>query len=261
MLTTSTIKYSAHGFTLVEMAMVLIIVALLLGGLLPTISAQIEQKRIAETKKQLEEIKEALIGFAVINGRLPCPSSAAGSGLELYLGGGVPCTIDYNGLLPAVTLGLSGTDNSGFAVDPWGNRIRYAVTKWTRGGIDVFTTTEGMSATGISNLTPSGTEHLQICSVKSADSDKCSVANSSLASPPGVLAIIYSTGKNGSYGGTGNDEAENPNPNPVSVDNDRVFVSHTPTPGTAANGEFDDIVIWLSPNVLINRMVTAGRLP
>ena len=39
---------------------------------------------------------------------------------------------------------------------------------------------------------------------------------------------------------------------------DRVVVSHTPT--TGAN-EFDDIVAWLSPNVLYNRMIAAGRLP
>ena len=44
-------------------------------------------------------------------------------------------------------------------------------------------------------------------------------------------------------------------------DNDRVFVSHTPTPSNAANGEFDDIVVWISPNILFSRMVAAGQLP
>ncbi|MEQ1915267.1 MAG: type II secretion system protein, partial [Gallionella sp.] len=33
-----------QGFTLIEVAMVLMIIALILGGLLPTISAQIEQR-------------------------------------------------------------------------------------------------------------------------------------------------------------------------------------------------------------------------
>ena len=55
------------------MAIVLAIVALLLGGLLPLISGQIEQQRRAETHKHLDEIKEALIGYAIINGYLPCP--------------------------------------------------------------------------------------------------------------------------------------------------------------------------------------------
>ena len=67
---------TSHGFTLVEMAMVLIIVALLLGGLLPTVTSQLEQQRNNESSKQLAEIKEALIGYALINGRLPRPAPA-----------------------------------------------------------------------------------------------------------------------------------------------------------------------------------------
>ncbi|HUW25479.1 MAG TPA: prepilin-type N-terminal cleavage/methylation domain-containing protein [Gallionella sp.] len=62
------------GFTLVEMAIVLAIVGLLLGGLIPTLSAQMESQRINETRKQLDEIQQALMGFAIINGRLPCPA-------------------------------------------------------------------------------------------------------------------------------------------------------------------------------------------
>jgi hypothetical protein len=30
---------------------------------------------------------------------------------------------------------------------------------------------------------------------------------------------------------------------------------------TAPGGEFDDIVTWISSNVLFNRMISAGRLP
>jgi len=39
-------------------------------------------------------------------------------------------------------------------------------------------------------------------------------------------------------------------------------VQRAPTEGTAASGgEFDDLVIWLPPGILFNRMVQAGRLP
>ncbi len=243
------------GFTLVEMAMVLMIVALLLGGLLPTVSSQVEQRHESETRKQLDEIQQALIGYAIINGRLPCPASSTSNGVESPVGGG-NCTNFYNGFVPAATLGLSGTDSSGFAVDSWGNRIHYAVTSWNSTSPalnDVFTTTGGLGTVGLSNLPTSGTPHLQVCSVASTSSSSCSVANSALTSSPGVPVVIYSTGKNGASGGTGADEAENPNPN--STDNDRVFVSHNPTP------TFDDLVTWISPNVLINRMVSAGKLP
>lgn len=243
----------ATGFSLVEMAIVLAIVALLLAGLLPTLSGQIEQQRTSDTRKQLEDIKDALIGYAIVNGRLPCPASSTSYGAESPAGGN--CTNFNNGFVPAATLGLTSVDSQGFVIDSWNNRIHYAVTSWNY----TFTTANGMSTTGISNLSPGGTPFLQVCSTASASSTSCSVANSSLTSGPGVPVVIYSTGKNGGYGGTGADEAENPNPN--SADNDRVFVSHTPTAVGAPNGEFDDLVIWISPNVLINRMVTAGRLP
>ncbi len=63
------------GFSLVEMAIVLAIVAMLMAGLLPTLSSQIEQQRRNETRKQLAEIQQALMGFAIMNGRLPCPTT------------------------------------------------------------------------------------------------------------------------------------------------------------------------------------------
>lgn len=44
------------GFSLVEMAIVLLIVALLLGGLLPTLSSQVDQQRRGEARKQMDEL-------------------------------------------------------------------------------------------------------------------------------------------------------------------------------------------------------------
>ena len=242
------------GFTLVEMAMVLLIVALLLGGMLVPLSAQMEQRNISDTQKALSEIKEAIIGYALANGRLPCPASSTSNGVESFAGGGNAsngnCSNFYNGFVPAATLGFTSAvdnqGNTGFAVDSWSNRIHYAVTS---SNSNAFTTTNGMSTVGISSLSP----NLLVCSSASTSSSSCSVANSTLTSSPGVPVVIYSTGKNGQYGGTSADETENPNPN--SADNDSVFVSHTPTP------TFDDLVVWISPNILFNRMVAAGKLP
>ena len=237
------------GFSLIELAIAIFVITLLLGGLLVPLSSQVEQRQISDTRKYLEEIKEALIGFAVTNGRLPCPASSTSSGVENPSGGGA-CSNNYNGFVPAVTLGLAVVDNQGFAVDPWGNRIHYAVTT---ANSNAFTTVNGMSTTGLSVLTP----NLLICSTATGISGSSCAAGNALTN--GVPAVIYSIGKNGAYGGTGLDEAANPNPN--STNNDRVFVSHLPTPSTAPNGEFDDIMTWLSPNILYNRMVAAGKLP
>lgn len=244
------------GFTLVEVAIVLAIVALLLGGLLIPLATQLEQQRISDTQRTLDNVKEALIGYAIANGRLPCPASSTSNGQESFAAGGDPtngnCSNFFNGLAPAVTLGITPTDSQGYALDAWGNRIRYAVT--TANG-NAFTTINGMQTTTITSLTPD----LQVCSTSTGISGSPPNCASGTALTTTAPAVIYSLGKNAATGGTGNDEAANPNPN--SANNDRVFVMHPPTPSTAANGEFDDIVIWMSPNILYGRMVTAGRLP
>jgi prepilin-type N-terminal cleavage/methylation domain-containing protein len=247
-----------NGFTLLEIAVVLMIIGLLLGGLLPTLSAQMESRNINETRKQLDEIKEALIGYAIINGRLPCPAISGSNGIEAPVGVG-NCTYfsnttnaSYN-YLPAATLGLSGTNSSGLLEDAWGNPIRYAVTSLQSGVDYVYTTSGGMSTVGISSL---GSSNLNVCSAASANNSSCTVINSTLAS--NAVVVIYSTGKNGASGGTGTDEAENLNPN-ASDSHGNVFVSHTPS--AASGNEYDDLMIWISPNVLVNRMVTAGKLP
>ena len=257
-----------HGFTLVEMAIVLLIVGLLLGGLVPVISGQVEQKRNSETRKQLEEIKDALIGYAIINGRLPCPAISGSNGLEDPIPVTGDCTYfssttnASNNYLPAATLGLSGTNSSGLLVDAWGNPIRYAVSSSNSTSpayTKVFTTSSNMSNVGISNLTVSNlSPDLLVCSTASTSNSSCSVSNSTLAS--NAVAVIYSTGKNGGSGGTGTDEAENLNPNGTDS-HGNVFVSHTPAGSSATNGEFDDLMTWISPNVLISRMVSAGQLP
>ena len=63
----------SSGFTLVELTLVLLIVALLMGGMMIPLSAQRDMQYIRETQQQMEEIKESLLGFVVSQGRLPCP--------------------------------------------------------------------------------------------------------------------------------------------------------------------------------------------
>lgn len=244
------------GFTLIEMAMVLMIVALLLGGLLPTISSQAEQRHENDTRKQLDEIQQALIGYAIINGRLPCPATSTSNGAESPAGGG-NCTTFYNGFVPAATLGLSSASNAGLVLDSWGNPIRYAITNVSatvsgfNGGtaFNVFSFPGGIGAVGISNLSP----NLLVCaSATGISGSSCGGAGNSLTTN-GVPAVIFSTGKDGPPG-SGIDEQAN-------LDNNQTFVSHAPSPSGAANGSFDDIIIWMSPNVLVNRMVSAGKLP
>lgn len=110
------------GFSLVELAMVLLIVGLLLGGLVPTISSQIEQQRINETRKQLEAIKQALTGFAVVNGRLPCADTDADGEEGLLLPASCNATVATEGFLPWKTLGVA-------EKDAWEQTWRYRVDR------------------------------------------------------------------------------------------------------------------------------------
>lgn len=246
-------KKQNRGFSLIEMAVVLMIVGLLLGGMLVPLSAQIDQRNVSDTQKTLSEIKQALIGYAITYGRLPCPASSTSNGTESFAFGGVASNGNclnfpsfYNGFVPAATLGLTPLDSQGYVIDAWGYRIHYAVTS---ANSYAFTKTGGIITGGLSALAP----NLLVCaSATGITATSCGAASNALTST-GVPVVIYSIGKNGGSGGTSPDEIANPNPN--SADNDRVFVSHPPT------STFDDLVDWISPNILYNRMVAAGNLP
>ena len=236
-----------QGFSLIEMAFVLVIVTLLLGGLLVPFATQVEQKRIAETQKAMEEIKEALLGFAVANGRLPCPAPSATSGDAPP----PPCLPNIVGFLPYATLSVN-------RADAWGHLYRYAVSQ-------DFTTAFALPTYNSSGIC------LTSCAtivVKTRDS---SVGATALTN--GAVAVVISFGKNG-YGGYSADGyrvaplTDTTSDEYANATLGSPFFSRTQTgprpsckDGTANPCEFDDLVTWLSPNVLFNRMVAAGKLP
>lgn len=244
---------SARGFTLAELAIVLVIVGLLLGGLLVPLSAQRDTQSQRDTEKALATAIDALLGFAAANGRLPCPATTASNGLESPVGGG-DCTSFYNGFLPAATLGLSPVDQNGLMIDAWNQPIRYTIYSGTINGVsNPFTSSNGIKNATMTSISATTTTLLSVCTTATdITTTDCGTTASKLSDK--APAVIFSIGRNGVSGGTGIDEAAN-------LDNDPVFVSHTPTPTGATNGEFDDMVTWLSSNVLFNRMIAAGQLP
>ena len=225
--TNTSLKFTSSGFSLIEMAIVLFIVALLLGGLLPTVGSQMEQQHRVETRKQLDEILQALMGYAVINGHLPYPAKATiATGAA---NAGITDPTVATGVIPWATLGIKETD-------AWGRRFTY-------------TSSNNFTASNFT-LTSVGT-----FTINSAATGGTSIATA-------IPAVIISHGANGlgAYSPAGiqispvpiptTDEGEN-------ADNgaNTIFVSHDFTPA------FDDLVVWISPNILINRMVAAGKLP
>ena len=264
------------------MAVALAIVGLLLAGLLLPLGAQNEQRSVSATQGHLEAAREALIGFAIVNGRLPCPARSSSAGAEVRVAdddaivanrgkcqnaggvedyyGGTLSDGTVGGLLPAVTLGFQPVDSAGFAVDAWGNRIRYAVAKTITGTGCGGTLPHFVDATKLkaNGITCRPTD-LIICNVTQAiaPGDACS-AGTAVTNKEVVAAIVFSTGKNGNLGPQGSNETENVN---GEGNVNRVFVSKTPDPASVTTGEFDDQLVWIPAGVLYGKLIAAGVLP
>jgi prepilin-type N-terminal cleavage/methylation domain-containing protein len=219
------------GFSLVEMAIVLAIVALLLTGLLPTLSSQIEQQRRNETRKQIAEIQQALTGYAIINGRLPCPTTTTDPANANYGVETTPCTANptAEGYLPWKTLGVS-------EIDAWGSKRTSTGSPWT--GYWRYRTDRNFSNAGslITLGTGFSTDALSI-----VDNGGTNLTTTSER----PIAIVFSTGANITPDG------QNASFQATSA----IYQSDVPS------SVFDDILIWVSRPVLFNRMVAAGKLP
>lgn len=243
-----------RGFSLIELAIVFIIIGILLGSFIGTFTERIENSRVSDTVDELEEIKTAMTAYAFVNGFLPCPDcdAAAGACLAADVGDGVA---DYNvteckenegvGNVPWVTLGIGRADS-------WSTRYRYSVQNEYADSAIPFTLT-----------TAAGSAIIQ---------EPDFVADNTGATPKNlatsVVAILFSHGKN-SFGGISDggvargaipaaniDELEN-------TDNDQFYYTRPQTTAAAAiaGSEFDDIVRWISEYELKAKMVEAGALP
>jgi len=251
------------GFTLLEMAVVVFIIAVVLGSILLPLSNQVEQRQFVDTQRQLEDIREALIGYALAQTKpyLPCPDKADSSGSGTPNDGVEDVNadgtcVDVEGNVPWVTLGVT-------AVDPWGHRIRYRVSQSYANHSTPFT----LAATG----------DLQLCAA-SATLSSCDAGQVITETTAGLnkpAAVLISHGANG-WGSI--DPVTNARLLPpgcstpvgcaamtsneiANADGTLLFVSRPPSPTTSSVGQFDDIVIWISPHVLKQRMVGGGRLP
>ena len=244
----------SRGFTLTELAVVFAIVAFLIGGAMMTLSAQIEQRNQEETRRRLNAAVEALVAYAIVNRRLPCPASAGTTGDEAPAGGGI-CTTYFGGFLPARTIGLQETDPQGYALDAWGNRIRYAVSNAVTGctgvalGPPFFTSQANLKANGVS-CQPND---IDICAP--ADTTTACTGANRVVSTQTVVLLVFSVGKNGAVASSyGRHEDAN-------VDGTAAFISRTPSGAEDVRGAYDDLMVWVPAGVLYARLIAAGVLP
>lgn len=218
------------GFTLIEVAIAVVVIALLLGSALGPLSVTIEQANRQETQALLDEINEALYGFAATNGRLPCPDTDD-DGNENQ--DGLTCSSVF-GNLPSVNLGVARTD-------AWGRLFAYRVT-------DFFADNDPTTVGGGGCAQTSVTTSIALCSVGNiVVKDGANGNNVAIEIP----ALVVSYGANGTP--ISLDELENSPPSNVNF----VSTGYRQDPVN----QFDDLVEWISPHILKNRMIMAGKLP
>lgn len=251
------------GFTLIEVLVVLAVVSLLLGTVLSPLVTQIQFRERRDSVSAMERVREALIGFAQINGRLPCPDTTpVPDGVEDC--GGAP-----RGALPWVTLGVAPTDR-------WDRVYRYAVAaEFTNAAVP-----GALAAVNQTDLADSG--NITIRGDRDAGKGQVTITTT-------AAAVVLSTGSNGHCGfrldgnqlaapdsgvrwdcgtltGAGAaDEFENID------ETNAVYVSRAFSEGgencdddTGSGGPlcaFDDLLVWVPTTILLGKLVEAGQLP
>ncbi|WP_158269846.1 type II secretion system protein [Desulfonatronum sp. SC1] len=223
-----------RGFTLVEMAIVLLIMGLAIGGGIAAFSTLSERANTAKVRKQMEEITNALIGYAQVHSCLPCAAVPTGSDGTDGRGTANPCNTQCSiarsyGVIPWATLGVKETD-------PWGGRFSYRVTREFTGNAIALAT--------------NGT----ITIVNDAGDPMAEEA----------VAVIISHGRNQIYAylpsgaqvpllpGMPDDPSEREN-RPETND---TFVGQA-----LSSSDFDDLVTWIGSFQLKRALIEAGRLP
>ena len=282
-------KTSQSGFTLVEIAIVLLIVTILLGYTVAMFPQQQQLKQYRAVNQEMDQILEAVIGFAQVNGRLPCPALVTSNGNEDFDDDGSDpegCN-NYGGFVPFNTLGLDARLNAdNMMEDPWGNPYRYYVSNvdFNSNNLSDFVYPGEMRLVGLVDTDSDGYIDLDgqylICADPGATTnDQCADAANTIfgrysATPDryaGAPFVLLSMGKNWNEGAPTGDELENsgatlvnnggagaPDYRIKNVGSETVFVQR---PGGGLSDDLDDVVRWVSPNVLFARMIQANQLP
>lgn len=235
------------GFTLIELGIAIVLIALLLGGLLVPLGTQIEQRKIAETQRTLDDIKEALLGFAMTNGFLPRPATSTSNGQPDTTDCTTSGTPDATctGFVPWAALGVQ-------RADAWGKLFKYSVSPNLTG-----------AATTI-NLATNGNRFVCSASLLDLPADPANTCNNVLAQNVAVVVISFGADNYGTtIQGTMLPDlsTSNLNEDRNNANLTRFYARPFASNPASVGGEIDDLVVWIPTTILMNRLVTAGKQP
>lgn len=231
----NTFKQPARGFTLVELAMSLLVIGLLVGTLILPVTGQLNARAIGETEKTMENIKEALIGYAVMNAKLPCPAAVVSNPAANDLGTSQSTLCGQEGFVPWAELGI------GKVTDAWGFPIRYRV--------DItYTTGIPSDLRANSNITVSHDTSSGNVNLVSAETDGSSK----------IIVLLLSYGNDHAANGTVAQQGSAITPY-ENGDGNTAYVLNEYMSGSNAASNFDDIIVWLPKTTLLARLGAANR--
>ncbi len=275
-----------RGFSLVEIAVVLVVVGFALGAGIAILNVKVAQAKIDTTKVRVEAVRVALLAFTSQNFRLPCPAApglvqgAAGfnveqrtvtgvittclntNGITNNIGGAGPLLGVSRGTVPCTTLGLT----EDLCYDGWGTRLTYFVdnravnlTQNTisgmRGTMTVHRITPPAVATPTAGAGPTGN---QINACSSVITDK--------ACNQEAVAVLVSHGANRGGGFLPGSAAAFPVTDISTyelenTDNDIQFLQNDYV--EKGTNSFDDIVLPIVPRDIVNSLSQTGvtKLP
>lgn len=203
-----------------------------------------EARRQRATLSALAQAREALMGYALVHGRLPRPALSASDGREA----GQVCAsaADCSGFLPWATLGVSG-------IDSWGKLLRYSVTPaFTEAPLRQNSAVADKQVLG---RRPDGSSYFVAGQASCSTARQCApaVLMSSGRHNPGVSAsgLLQLSDSAANLDELYNYGAVN------------AFIQRPASPpgdGSAVGGEFDDLVLWLPLSALYQRMGVSGVL-
>ncbi|MBY4676524.1 prepilin-type N-terminal cleavage/methylation domain-containing protein [Marinobacterium arenosum] len=228
------------GFTLVEVAIVLVVLSVLTASAVVGFSGFSDTLRSKATGRYLEQARKALENHIAVNSYLPCPD-IDGDGVE-DRGGSAVCASAY-GDLPYINLGLE-------RLTPWDDVAFYAVSD----NADDFQCGDNPEESEVCYFEDTNAPAFDLSTepvTDVPDADNLQVRSTADAGAGetdniavGLVVVIGSYGKNAAITRADcaaiSNEDENENCN-----DDRTFVLHTQQRPTDTDSGFDDQLVWL----------------